>query len=167
MDKFRSISLCNSFYKIISKVVTWRLLRILPLIISPQQSGFVTDDKSLTLSLLSMKEFTHWWIWKSKDFLWSWIYQKPMTVWTADSWVRCLVLSALVLGLFRWLINLSRPLLFLLLWMGFLPPSSKLVGASGRGILYPLFSSSFWLNVWVDLLKNLFLWGFFVVSHLF
>lgn len=36
MDKFRPISLCNSFYKIISKVVTYRLLRILPLIISPQ-----------------------------------------------------------------------------------------------------------------------------------
>ena len=36
MDKFRPISLCNSLYKIISKVLTSRLLNILPLIISPQ-----------------------------------------------------------------------------------------------------------------------------------
>ena len=41
MDKFRPISLCNSFYKIISNILTSRLLIILPLIISPQQIGFV------------------------------------------------------------------------------------------------------------------------------
>ena len=41
LDKFRPISLCNSFYKIILKVLTLRLLKLLPLIISQQQSGFV------------------------------------------------------------------------------------------------------------------------------
>ena len=41
LDKFRPISLCNSFYKIISKVLTSRILCILPLIIFPQQIGFV------------------------------------------------------------------------------------------------------------------------------
>ena len=41
LDKFRPISLCNSFYKIISKVLTSRLLKLLPLIISQQQTGFV------------------------------------------------------------------------------------------------------------------------------
>lgn len=34
LDKFRPIILCNSFYKIISKVLTSRILKILPLIIS-------------------------------------------------------------------------------------------------------------------------------------
>ena len=41
LDKFRRISLCNSFYKIISKVLTSRLLNLLLLIISQQQMGFV------------------------------------------------------------------------------------------------------------------------------
>ena len=40
LDKFRPISLCKSFYKIILKVLTLRLLKLLPLIISQQQSSF-------------------------------------------------------------------------------------------------------------------------------
>ena len=48
LDKFRPISLCNSFYKIISKVLTSRLLKLLPLIISQQQIGFVLVDKVWT-----------------------------------------------------------------------------------------------------------------------
>lgn len=41
LDAFRLIGLCNSFYKIISKVLTTRLLTVLPSIISSQQKGFV------------------------------------------------------------------------------------------------------------------------------
>ena len=48
MDKFKPISLCKSFYKMISKVLTTRLLSILHLIISPQQTGFVLGGKFLT-----------------------------------------------------------------------------------------------------------------------
>ena len=41
LDKFRPINLCNSFYKIISKVLTSRMLKILPLIISQQKTSFI------------------------------------------------------------------------------------------------------------------------------
>jgi hypothetical protein len=34
LEKFRPINLCNSLYKIFSKVLTSRILKILPLIIS-------------------------------------------------------------------------------------------------------------------------------------
>ena len=41
LENFRPISLCNSFYKIILKVLTSRFLKLLPLIISQQQTSFV------------------------------------------------------------------------------------------------------------------------------
>eukprot|EP00253_Pinus_taeda_P005332 PITA_05332 len=40
-DKFRPIALCNIIYKIISKIIATRLKLLLPLIISPEQSGYV------------------------------------------------------------------------------------------------------------------------------
>lgn len=58
MDGFHPISLCNSFYKIISKVLTLRLLTILPSIISPQQNGFVQGRQILN-SIITVHENTH------------------------------------------------------------------------------------------------------------
>lgn len=58
LDKFRPISLCNSFYKIISKVLTSRFLKILPLIISQQQTSFVCGRQILD-SILMVHEFIH------------------------------------------------------------------------------------------------------------
>lgn len=42
-SQFRPTSLCNFINKIISRVLADRLVRIIPCIISPQQSGFVKD----------------------------------------------------------------------------------------------------------------------------
>lgn len=58
MDKFRPISLCNYFYKIISKVLTSRFLKILPMIISLQQSGF-SPGKKIFDSISLVHEVIH------------------------------------------------------------------------------------------------------------
>lgn len=58
MDLFRPISLCNSLYKIISKVLTSRILTLLPSIISPQQSGFVPGRQILD-SIIKVHENIH------------------------------------------------------------------------------------------------------------
>lgn len=41
VDQFRPISLCNSLYKVVSKIIVARLKDIVPNIVSPFQSGFV------------------------------------------------------------------------------------------------------------------------------
>jgi len=58
LDQFRSISLCNSFYKIISKILTSRLIQVIPLIIVDQQNGFIPGRKILN-SIISTHENIH------------------------------------------------------------------------------------------------------------
>ena len=57
-DQFRPISLCNSFYKIISKVLTSRFLLVLPSLISDQQNGFIPGRQILN-SIIAAHENIH------------------------------------------------------------------------------------------------------------
>jgi len=54
-DKFRPISLCNVIYKVMSKVIANRLKPLLPLLISPEQSGYVEGRQILDGIILSHK----------------------------------------------------------------------------------------------------------------
>lgn len=57
-EAFRPISLCNSIYKIISKVLTSRFLTFFPSLISPQQNGFVPGRQILD-SIVTVHENIH------------------------------------------------------------------------------------------------------------
>eukprot|EP00253_Pinus_taeda_P036000 PITA_36000 len=52
-DKFRPIALCNVIYKVISKVIANRLKPLLPMLISPEQSGYVEGRQILDGIILS------------------------------------------------------------------------------------------------------------------
>lgn len=58
MDQFKPIILCNSFYKIISKVLASRIIKVLPSIIAPQQSGFVPRRQILD-SIMKVHKVIH------------------------------------------------------------------------------------------------------------
>lgn len=56
--RFHPISLCNVSYKIISKIIANRLKPLLPLLISPNQGGFV-EKKQMVDNILLVQEAIH------------------------------------------------------------------------------------------------------------
>jgi len=56
--KFRPIALCNIIYKIVSKVIASRLKLLLPLIISPEQSGYV-EGRQIMDGIILTHEIIH------------------------------------------------------------------------------------------------------------
>ena len=54
-DRYRPISLCNSSYKIITKILANRLKRIMPCIISENQGGFV-PKRQITDNVIIVQE---------------------------------------------------------------------------------------------------------------
>lgn len=57
-DKFQRIALCNVIYKIVSKVIASRLKPLLPLLISPEQSGYV-EGRKITDGIIFTHEIIH------------------------------------------------------------------------------------------------------------
>lgn len=57
-SNFRPISLCNFLYKIVAKVLANRMETILPLIINPNQGGFILGHKILD-GIILVQELTH------------------------------------------------------------------------------------------------------------
>jgi hypothetical protein len=57
-DRFRSISLCNIGYKIITKVIANRLKGILPAIIPENQGGFI-KGRHITDNIILVQEVIH------------------------------------------------------------------------------------------------------------
>ncbi|PNX73217.1 ribonuclease H [Trifolium pratense] len=58
VNQFRPISLCNSIYKVVSKVVVARLKECIPIIVSPFQTGFV-PGRNIHENIVVAKEMMH------------------------------------------------------------------------------------------------------------
>lgn len=58
MKDFRPIGLCNSIYKLITKIISNRLKLILPNLISPLQSRFVMN-MTIDKNVIIIKEIAH------------------------------------------------------------------------------------------------------------
>lgn len=57
-DKYMPIALCNIIYKIVSKIIASRLKLLLPLVISPKQSGYV-KGRQITDGIILTHEIIH------------------------------------------------------------------------------------------------------------
>lgn len=58
VTQFRPISLCNTIYKVVSKVIVNRLKEVIPLVISPFQAGFV-PGRCIQENIVIAQEISH------------------------------------------------------------------------------------------------------------
>ena len=59
ISELRPISLCNVVYKIMAKVLTNRLKKVLPSVISESQSAFVLGSRLITNNIMTFDEVNH------------------------------------------------------------------------------------------------------------
>ncbi|PKU85570.1 integrator complex subunit 11 [Dendrobium catenatum] len=55
ISDYRPIPLCNTFYKIVTKIIADRMKDIMPFIIHPSQTGFIKDKSIFKNSILAME----------------------------------------------------------------------------------------------------------------
>eukprot|EP00253_Pinus_taeda_P028735 PITA_28735 len=122
-DKFRPIALCNVIYKVISKVAANRLKPLLPMLVSPEQSGYV-EGRQIMDGIILSNEIIHSLkhnkqagmllkldLSKAFDKLsWSYIHQMLIAFGFCSSWVRW-IMSLITSSHFSILVNgfPSRP----------------------------------------------------------
>ena len=58
LDNYRSISLCKTLYKVISKIIAERINKVLSRFISPEQASFL-KDKSIHNAVATTQEVIH------------------------------------------------------------------------------------------------------------
>jgi hypothetical protein len=58
ISQFRPISLCNTIYKVVSKVMVERMKECIPIVISPYHTGFV-PGRNIHENIIVAQEMTH------------------------------------------------------------------------------------------------------------
>lgn len=103
-EKFKPIALCNVIYKFISKVIANRLKPLLPLLISPEQSGYV-EGRQIMDGIILSHEIIHSLkqskqagmilkldLSKAFDKLsWTYIQQMLIAFGFCPMWIRCIM----------------------------------------------------------------------------
>jgi hypothetical protein len=77
---FRPISLCNSSYKILTKIIASRLKPLLLKLVSDNQGGFMENKQITDNIILVRKLFTPAEITKTKEWFSNWTWKMPLIV---------------------------------------------------------------------------------------
>lgn len=90
--QFRPISLCNTLYKIIAKILVNRMRPPLTKIINPIQSAFVPQRSIHVNTLLTYEIMNKLTLWQRKNpgLCSNQIWKKPMTMWSEISYLKVL-----------------------------------------------------------------------------
>jgi hypothetical protein len=89
VNQFRPISLCNTIYKVVSKVIVERLKELVPIIVSLFQTGFV-PRRNIHENIVVAQEMTHS-MTKMDILLLKLIFRKLMTSLTGNLFGECLL----------------------------------------------------------------------------